>query len=346
MNKKRKTILVYAISASSGGAETILRIFYDEFAKDINNYIIVSSVIELKPRDNIRIIRLPWVKKSSAHRIYCDTVYIKEIIRKIEKGKKIDEIFSLTNFALPLKGERDLAHIKQTVYVQNCIPFVNYKVNLLKDLRLWYSKYTVGFLSKQSLKRADNIVVQNEWMRKLLINQGYVNGENISVKRVVLPAVSDEEKKRINTSKVIFFYPAGASSYKNHAVIVRALLLLDRKYLDKIEVVFTISKTSNKNAKRLAKLTAENNLPIKFVGSLNKEEMQDYYRKSIVVFPSEMETVGLPLLEAKMYDCRILAADLEYARDTIGDYENSRYFAPEDVRELALLFMDDADMEC
>lgn len=41
------------------------------------------------------------------------------------------------------------------------------------------------------------------------------------------------------------------------------------------------------------------------------------YAKSILVFPSHIETLGLPLLEARAAGCRIVASDIAAAREAL-----------------------------
>ena len=46
-----------------------------------------------------------------------------------------------------------------------------------------------------------------------------------------------------------------------------------------------------------------------------------------LVFPSYIETFGLPLIEAASLKCRILAADIPYAREVLANY-NGVSFLP------------------
>ena len=52
------------------------------------------------------------------------------------------------------------------------------------------------------------------------------------------------------------------------------------------------------------------------------------------VFPSYIETIGLPLLEARSVGARILAADCRYARDLVGDYQKAEFFEMFDAERL------------
>ena len=81
----------------------------------------------------------------------------------------------------------------------------------------------------------------------------------------------------------------------------------------------------------------DNSLPVFFLGRLNRTEMFKKYKSTVLVFPSYIETVGLPLLEAKACGSFILAADCIYAHDALKDYKNVRYFDPFDYVQLSIL---------
>ena len=48
----------------------------------------------------------------------------------------------------------------------------------------------------------------------------------------------------------------------------------------------------------------------------------------------DIETIGLPLLEARSVGAPILAADCLYARDGVGDYEKAEFFETFDAKKL------------
>jgi len=79
----------------------------------------------------------------------------------------------------------------------------------------------------------------------------------------------------------------------------------------------------------------ENDLPIKFIGSLTREEVFDFYAKSTLIFPSYIETVGLPLLEAKMHWTPIIASDSAFSHEILDGYDKVEFFEAFDYRQLS-----------
>ena len=54
-----------------------------------------------------------------------------------------------------------------------------------------------------------------------------------------------------------------------------------------------------------------------------------------LIFPSRMETWGLPISEAKDYGLPILVSDLPFAHETVGNYDKVKFFDCLDARSLA-----------
>jgi glycosyltransferase involved in cell wall biosynthesis len=77
---------------------------------------------------------------------------------------------------------------------------------------------------------------------------------------------------------------------------------------------------------------------VNFTGRLTFAQVQDeYIRSDCLVFPSLLETWGMPISEAKQYGLSVLACDLPYAHEAVGQYDGVRYFQPKDPHGLAAL---------
>ena len=83
---------------------------------------------------------------------------------------------------------------------------------------------------------------------------------------------------------------------------------------------------------RINGLIKKNNVEdiIKLVGKIPYGRVLEYYKSSdLMIFPSKLETLGLPLMEAKHFNLNILVIDLPYSREVIGNYEKVIYFQRE-----------------
>ncbi len=81
--------------------------------------------------------------------------------------------------------------------------------------------------------------------------------------------------------------------------------------------------------------TVKHGLPIKFIGSIPREELFEWYTKAILIFPSCIETFGLPLLEAKMHGTPIIVADMLFVKEILSDFPCVHFYKfNEDINSL------------
>lgn len=319
-------ILVIDVAAEFGGALTILDQFLSDYEKQLDNeYYVVLSKPEYTDRANLHFIRLDWVKKSYLHRLYFDNFYIRRIIKLVCP----DRIVSLQNKCVSSRG------IAQDVYFQSILPLADYKFGIKEARNLWIYQNIIGPIYRRSLKKADTIIVQADWIKQKLSGSWSIDSNRILVKR---PSVSDEYKliKR-DDSKIAFFYPANGSVYKNHERVLNALKKIwdDKSEKEMPELFLTCNPESL--SQKCHDIISEDKYPITFTGYLGKEQMKAMYSRSAIIFPSFIETVGLPLLEAREAGCDILSADCEYAHETIGDYDRVLYFDPFDENSITYI---------
>lgn len=312
-------IMVFDVPAESGGALTILNQYYDAAIKDKENeWIFVVSTPELKETDNVKVLNYPWIKKSWFHRLYFDNLVANKTVEK----HKVDEILSLQNVIIPK------VKVKQTLYLHQPLPFVEKRYGLTEDFKFWLYQNVISKMIFKSIREADKVIVQTKWIRDAAIKKANVKKEkfilkqpelNVSVKKLYAPDENTEN---------LFFYPASGLIYKNHEVIVNACKLLKDKGISKFKVVFTLKGDENKHIKRLKQIVIDENLPIDFIGSVGIETVYEYYSKSILIFPSYIETFGLPMLEAKMHESPILASDCAFSHEILDGYDKVLYFDP------------------
>jgi glycosyltransferase involved in cell wall biosynthesis len=323
--RDRMRIMVFNVAAEYGGALSVLHDYYNKFTKDEENeYVFILSTPDLQEVKNIKVIRFPWIKNSWLHRLFFDYFISHKLIKKF----KIDRVLSLQNTIIPL------TNIKQSVLIQNSLPFTKYKFTIIEDTLIWIYQNIIGKKIKKSIKKADHVIVQTDWMKRNLIEQLQLRSDKIEVQRpnIQLNAtkVFEENKKNLST----FFYPASGLVYKNHILIVNTCLRLKEEAIEDYKVIFTLNGSENRHISKLYKIVKQNELPIEFVGVLEKEVVNEYYSKTVLLFPSYIETIGLPLLEAKMHKTPIIVSDCEYAHEALNDYETVDYFNPFDLNSI------------
>ncbi len=309
-------ILVYDVAASSGGAVTVLKSFYEEFVRDEENeYILVLGVFRLQETKRVRVLNFPWIKKSPLHRLYFDYFVAPGLVKKY----KADQVLSLQNIELPR------ADVPQTVYEHNALPFSEYQFKLWEAPGLWVYQQILGRMMKKSIRRAEKVLVQTNWMKEEIVRKCGVSPDKVEVKfpEVEMPETEDWH---MDKERPVFLYPSNAAVYKNHRTFLEACKRLLKQGYQNYEVIWTVTGDENQNIRRIRAEAEELNLPIRFVGAMPRQELFRLYAGSVLVFPSYIETIGLPLKEARSVGAPIIAADCLYARDCLRDYGKAEFF--------------------
>lgn len=317
-------ILVYDVAADSGGAVTVLESFYEEFCRDsANEYIFVLSVYKLQEKNRVKVLNYPWIKKSPLHRLYFDQFTAHRLVKKY----RIDRVLSLQNIELPHAG------VPQIIYEHNALPFSEYRFKPWEAFRPWFTQQVLGRMMKRSIRRAEKVMVQTNWMKEEIVRQCRISPKKVEVKFPPVEMLKTAPWK-IDRRRPVFFYPANASAYKNHRTFLRACERLQNHGYKDYEVIWTVTGEENKNIRALKKEAVGTGLPIRFHGPMPRRKLFDLYASSVLVFPSYIETIGLPLLEARSVGARVLAADCRYARDLVGDYGRAEFFGMFDAEQL------------
>ena len=138
-----------------------------------------------------------------------------------------------------------------------------------------------------------------------------------------------------NGRKVRFLYPSFPRVHKNFETLCEAARILDGRGVSGFEVRLTLDGTENAYSRWLHRLYGQVK-SISFIGLQERDAMQrEYATASAIVFPGKLETWGLPITETKAHGKPLLASDLPYAHETVGDYAKVSFFPPQDAAILA-----------
>jgi len=330
----KKIIFVNATAATEGGALTVLKQFIEGISIYSNKniyYYIFCSLEELKIYENkyIRIVNNIKGKKW-LDRIKWDLWGLKNWGKK--KNIKADLLMSFQN-----TGVRYYKDTKQLVYLHQPIPFkkkFNWKFFDKNERALWFYKNIYKMIIKYSLKDYSYIAVQTEWMKNAVIEQFNWTPKKITIIKPNIKNIIIEEIPRINfnDNKFHIFYPANTAVYKNHELTIDTLKYIKENnpaIYNKLIIHFTFDNclSSNRN-KVLINLIRDLkiNKHIIYEGKISFDRVLSFYKScDLMVFPSYIETFGLPLIEAASFGIPILVADINYAREVIGSYKGVKF---------------------
>jgi len=324
----RKYLVISAVNFSEGGPLTVLRDCLASAARILPaEWEIIALVHDqnLIDQSRVRLIEVPDAKRSWLRRLYYEWFGFRQILGEI----KPDLWFSLHDITPRVISRR------QAVYCHNPSPF--YRSTLREasiEPRFYLFNKFYRYLYRILIRRNSWVIVQQAWMREEFKR---VFGALPIV--VAHPYIECQKKIKIavsGTKKSIFFYPSLPRVFKNFEVICKAVEVLNgREGVADFEVRITLSGDENRYSKLLyEKYGLIPNLF--FSGLQSREQMEKQYSDATaVVFPSKLETWGLPISEAKSHSKPLLLADLPYAREAVGNYDNVSFFPPTDADALA-----------
>lgn len=322
-------IIVFDVPAENGGALTILEQYYEKARKEKDiSWVFVLSTPKLENKENIKVLNYPWIKKSWLHRLYFDKI----IAPKIVKDYKADEVLSLQNIIVPR------INIPQTLYLHQPLPFVEKRYRITENFIFWLYQNLISKLIFSSIKKADKIIVQTEWMLESAMQKAGVGRDKFQLEqpKLIIPVQNVFKSQKKET---LFFYPASALEYKNHRIIIEACRKIKCISTKPYKIILTLSGNENDYINKLYQIVIKEELPIEFIGAIDRDEVYEYYSKSILLFPSYIETFGLPLLEASVHQCPILASNCAFSTEILAYYNNVDFFDPFDDRELSDLIV-------
>lgn len=308
-------IVVNDIAASSFGVLTVLQDFY-EYIRDNdtqNEWFFLVSADYIQPTDRIHVIKLPQIKQSYLKRLQFDFLTGRKFINALRP----DVVFSLQNTITYGVSAPQVAYEHQLLPFQD---IKNYSFFKSDECRMAMYQHLIGQVIFASVKRADKLIVQTEWMRQAVAKKTGVSTDKI-VK--ISPNVEDLGRFRVNIPRRndLFFFPTSTAPYKNIDCIRAAARLLEQKGID-FEVRLTIPEEASQKG-------------IVCLDRVPREEVIHQLCEAALVFPSYIESFGYPLIEAAQMGAIVLAADLPFAHEVLGDYENAYYFDPFDPHALA-----------
>ena len=326
-----RIIVVSAVNIRKGGTLTILRecLQYLSVQEGLKVYALVHAR-RLCDYPGIEYLEFPWTIKSWGRRLWCEYVTMHRVSLDIERreGREIDTWLSMHDTTPRVKARH------REVYCHTSFPFLKWKPrDLLMDPKIPLFAMFTRFAYRINIHRNDCLIVQQEWFRDGLSRITGFPKERI---RVIPPKVSVEGTvpETITSDVPMFLYVSTADCHKNFETLCEAARLLERETgPGRFRVVLTISGEENRYARWLKKRWGSVS-SLEFKGFMSKEKLFGFYRAaSCFVFPSRVETWGLPITEYMLLnDGPMLLADLPYAHETSG--EKGTFFPTTDARRL------------
>lgn len=297
-------ILIDALFINTGGAKIVLESVINQLKIEnkihkyyflLDNRIPKSSYSDLDEK-NFLILKS---KLNLRKRFY------------INNNFKFSKIICLANLPPPIKLPGKPVYIlfhnahllKPNLSVTKLLPLIKYRL-----------KWLYIFLNNRP---SYSWIVQTDTMFKLLNKELFVKKSKISI----LPFFNDgfnlERKIRNDLNEKLFSYIADGQSQKNHIFLLNAWQILHDSYDINYKLFLTVSDAYPDLLSKISYLKLKG-LNIENLGCVpHSKILKLYTRIDYMIYPSLIESFGLPLIEAASLGCDIIAIDKEYVSDVI-----------------------------
>ena len=186
-------------------------------------------------------------------------------------------------------------------------------------------KFVYFYWIKYFARNVDVVACQTEAVQKSL-------WENMQVKSELYPFYRTAQPLNI-AKEYAFCYVGSGVAHKNNSRLLEAVDKLSEKY--QFRIVMTIEDNDLYRTlidKIEAINTKYNRTVVVNKGLLPYSEVAKVYAASeALIFPSQAETIALPLIEGLQYGLKILSSDLPFTHHVV---ENPIVFNPESVDEI------------
>ena len=224
----------------------------------------------------------------------------------------------------------------RAVYCHNATPFYPFNVkDALLDWKFGAFNLFYQFLYGINIKSNDFVVVQQDWLRTEFQSRYGVRNVVVAHPSVDPLPIGKATVPRDLREPYRFFYPAYPRPFKNVEQILNAARRLEQNNFKQFEIWLTMDGSETRYAAKMCREYSDL-ATVRWMGILPRAEVLRLYDQTdCLLFPSMLETWGMPITEFAITGKPILAVDLPYAHETVGDYGKTAFFARGDEIKLA-----------
>jgi len=275
--------------------------------------------------------------------IFIDKRYRPVIFKKNIKYIIIHNLFSRLLVAFKIKSKISKHDI--VIFLGNLPPIINFNIDkcyLFLGNRFYVDNEIESFFLPVPIKikikiekiffhyfikNVNKVYVQNLTMKNLCEN----SIRNKIIEIAAFDDFNDVNFNKIKKEKNSFIYVASNIPYKNHKKLLYAFSLVNNFTKD-YKLYLTIDIALKKNL-HLKNYVDQHNLKVEFLTFSTRRKFLDKFKTvETLIYPSMFESYGLPLIEAKKYDLKILSSDLDFTWDLVDPDD---YFNPYDEKSIS-----------
>lgn len=282
-------ILIDSIYIHSYGGLSILK----AFIKGLNNYSIPESDFHFLIDDRIDLASIKELKIYKIIKVKSGHFNRKKVYKSIIK--QYDKILCLSNIPPPIKIDK-----KVYIYFHNLL-LINSVFHLTS-----LNEFLLNFLKAQYIKffnrKSYSWITQTNYTKNLISKKFNITLDSINV--IPFFDISDIPtiKRNFKSNTINYLCVTSNAKHKNIQKLINAFIKANFSSEKKI----TLSLTLEGENKLI------DNKKIKFIGNLNRAELIKKYSEShYLIFPSMIESFGLPMIEGVKSGANILCSNIK-----------------------------------
>jgi hypothetical protein len=314
-------VVVSAVAAVSGGPFTILRQAVAE-ARGFRggNFVFVVHDARLwQAGGNVRFVGLPWARRSYLHRVLAEYVWFPVLARRWRP----EVWLSLLDTTPPVSARR------QAVYCQNPLPY--WRPNLT-DSRFHpfevLRSFTYGLVYRAFARRNDHIVGQLPWFTEFI-------GQYMRVPKERWVVVSPRTERPQPDPRAIDGSVLAEPPHELLECVYVALPRVFKNFEEAIDLcdqpgvglTLTISGDENRYSRHVRAHARARQSTARFRGHLSHAaSLATMTNADVVLFPSKLETFGLPIQEAIDLERTLVLPVRPWTVAVAGRYERAFFY--------------------
>lgn len=318
-------LFIHATNVHQGGGKSLLTALFDACLSDQNVVALLDSRMVL-PSNIANNSTIKFVEPSISERL-CAEWWLRQNVRPQ------DTVLCFGNLPPLLKLRGHVFVFVQNRFLVDRVALGSFDVRT--RLRLAIERQWLAWRSVN----VDEFVVQTPSMKTALISSGCVVLQPVHVAPFVNGAGKYQRSQRLQrlgakeNVRYDFVYIASGEPHKNHRCLVEAWCLLAEQGLFP-SLCLTLDKgVSSDLCFWIDKQRLECKLKLENVGFLSHNQaLLLYGQAGALIYPSLLESFGLPLIEASQAGLPVLAAELDYVRDVLDPEQT---FDPESPLSIA-----------
>lgn len=325
-----KNTILYAPNIHTGGGLVLLRSLLVEWPSDTP----LILFLDVRARFELAIPKKAivfWVNATVASRLSAEL----DLKKSVGSGDLV-----LCFHGLPpifLRRGRICVFLQNRLYIDK-VNIFKYK---LKTLIRLVMERTI-FLTLHS--KVNEYIVQTQSMRRMLIEWQRKRFKILPIVRM-LPFIkekilADYSKCNVNWD---FIYVSDGESHKNHKNLLEAWKILSAQGI-RPSLALTLGSRDEKIWQDFVEANENYDLRISNLNNISHEKVISLYLKSgALIFPSIVESFGLPLIEATQVGLPIIASELDYVRDVCDPVQTFDPNSPTSIARAVKRFLEVAD---